>query len=187
MDVGEEFGPLRGLAGTWEGEKGLDVSFHNEDGAIGDTAYRERTTFNPFGPVENGSQVLYGLDYRTAAWRGDEVDPFHTEVGYWLWDAAAQQVMRCFMVPRGQIALAIGTAAADARHFTMTAQLGSVTDGILSNPYLDQAARATAYTVTVTVSEDGQEYSYDETTTLELTRQPDPVAHTDRNTLRRVE
>ena len=45
--------------------------------------------------------MLYGLDYRTAAWRGDEVDPFHTEVGYWL-GTRAQQVMRCFMVPRGQ-------------------------------------------------------------------------------------
>jgi hypothetical protein len=31
------------------------------------TPYREHIDFKPFGPVENGSQVLYGLDYRMAA------------------------------------------------------------------------------------------------------------------------
>src|SRR5581483_7883163 len=97
----KELGPLAGLQGTWEGEAGLDIAFSNEKGTMGETPFRERTTFNPFGPVENGSEVLYGLDYRTAAWRGDEENPFHTEVGYWLWDAADGQVLRCFMIPRG--------------------------------------------------------------------------------------
>jgi len=35
--------------------------------------------------VDNGSQSLYGLDYKSAMWRWDEENPFHTEVGYWLW------------------------------------------------------------------------------------------------------
>jgi hypothetical protein len=34
-------------------------------------------------------------------WRGDEENPFHTEVGYWLGDGATGEVMRCFVVPRG--------------------------------------------------------------------------------------
>ena len=55
----------------------------------------------PFGPVQNGSQTLFGLDYKTAMWRGDEENPFHTEVGYWLWDAATGEVLRGFVVPRG--------------------------------------------------------------------------------------
>ena len=46
----EELGPLAGLAGTWEGSKGLDVSFHNADDEIGDTPYREKVTLAPFGP-----------------------------------------------------------------------------------------------------------------------------------------
>ncbi len=71
MALGSELGPLERLQGTWEGDAGLDVSFLNAKGVIGETPFRERTTFNPFGPVDNGSQVLYGLDYRTAAWRGD--------------------------------------------------------------------------------------------------------------------
>ena len=53
-------GPLGPLAGTWEGTKGLDVSFHNVEQEIGDTPYRERVVLNPFGPVDNGQQVLYG-------------------------------------------------------------------------------------------------------------------------------
>lgn len=52
-----------------------------------ETPYREKCTFKAFGPVDNGDQHLYGLDYKTAMWRGDEDNPFHTEVGYWLWDA----------------------------------------------------------------------------------------------------
>jgi hypothetical protein len=64
----ENLGPLAGLVGTWEGADGLDVAFHNATDKVGDTPYRERTVFNPFGPVDNGRQCLYGLDYRMAAW-----------------------------------------------------------------------------------------------------------------------
>jgi hypothetical protein len=178
-------GPLGALAGTWEGTKGLDVSFHNEDQAIDDTPYRERVVFNPFGPVDNGQQTLYGLDYRMSAWRGDEVDPFHTEVGYWLWDGDAGQVMRCFMVPRGSVLIAGGPAAADARTFTLQSTLGSATYGILSNLYLDAVARTTSYQVTLTVHDDGS-WSYDETTWVYLEALNKLIAHTDANHLHRA-
>ena len=72
-----------------------------DKGKIAETPFREKTTFKPFGPVDNGEQVLYGLDYRTAAWREGEENPFHTELGYWLWDAATGEVLRAFVVPRG--------------------------------------------------------------------------------------
>jgi hypothetical protein len=178
------FGPLAGLIGTWEGDEGLDTAYSNVTGSVIGTPYRERTTFNAFGPVENGAQVLYGLDYRTAAWRGSEENPFHTEVGYWLWDAANSQVMRCFMVPRGSTILAGGTAAARDRSFTMSAAVGSETYGILSNRFLAEHARTTAYEVTVTLDEGT--YTYEESVTLEH-RTAAPLAHTDRNVLRRVD
>ena len=120
-----------------------------------------------------------------AAWRGDEDDPFHTEVGYWLWDAGAGQVMRCFVVPRGSTLLAGGAAASDATTLTMQAEVGSETYGILSNQYLDVKAKTVLYQVTVTI--DGP--------TSGPTRRPprctsskmdEPFAHTDRNTLKRV-
>jgi hypothetical protein len=178
-------GPLGALAGTWEGGTGLDVSFHNAEGHIGNTPYRERVVFNPFGPVDNGKQCLYGLDYRMSAWRADEQDPFHTEVGYWLWDGAAHQVMRCFMVPRGSVLIAGGAAAADARSFSMQATLGSQTYGILSNLYLDAAARTTSFQVKIDLNPDGS-WSYEETTWVWLEAMNQLIAHTDANTLRRV-
>jgi hypothetical protein len=182
----ELFGPLAALAGTWEGDEGLDVSFSNARASVIDTPYRERTTLSPFGPVENGIQSLYGLDYRTAAWRGDEENPFHTEVGYWLWDATDQQVLRSFMIPRGSTILAGGSASPDDTTFTMVAAVGSETYGILSNQFLAAQARCISYEVTVTVAEDGS-WSYDETSTIEHQRHDNLVIHTDRNVMRRVD
>lgn len=182
--VGSELGPLAALAGTWEGDQGLDVAYSHGKGGVVETPFRERATFTTFGPVDNGRQVLYGLDYRTAAWRFGEELPFHTEVGYWLWDASSGQVMRCFMVPRGVTVLAGGPAAADASSFTLVAEAGAEAYGILSNPYLIGAARTVRYDVTVTLG--GDTFAYDETTTLVMTELPAPLAHTDRNVLRRV-
>lgn len=177
------WGPLAALIGEWEGHDGLDVSFNNEQSKVVETPYREKTSMKPFGPVANGPQTLYGLDYRTAAWRGDEDDPFHTEVGYWLWDAADSAVMRCFMVPRGSTILAGGTAQPDATEYQMTAECGSEVFGIMSNPFLARAARTSAYKVTITRHDDGS-WSYDETTTIEHARSTDVVIHTDRNRMR---
>ena len=185
VDV-KKLGPLEALVGTWEGADGLDVSFSHSPrgGAIHETPFRERATFAPLGPVDNGTQVLYGLDYGTAAWRVGEDDPFHTEVGYWLWDADAGQVMRCFMVPRGSTILAGGAAKADSKRLELTAECGSNTYGVLSNPYLDANAKCVRYELTVTIGDDT--WSYEEDTVLEMKGQSEPLHHTDRNTLRRV-
>jgi len=186
MAIDAELGPLRALVGTWEGDEGVDVAYLHGRGEIGETRYRERATFSPFGPVDNGEQCLYGLDYRMAAWRPGEEIPFHTEIGYWLWDAAAGQVMRCFMVPRGSTVLAGGPATPDARTLTMTADVGSETYGVLSNEYLAKVARTVRYECTVDVADDGDSYSYASTTTIEHARCDGPLAHTDRNRLHRV-
>ncbi len=180
----ERFGPLAGLIGEWEGDDGLDVSYHHARGAVGETPYREHVVFKPFGPVDNGDQALYGLDYRMAAWRSGEENPFHTEVGYWLWDGDRHQVMRGFLVPRATVVLAGATVGPDARSFTLTASRGSTTYGVLSNPYLEERARTVRYEVTVEVG-DGT-FSYTQDTVLEMTEIEGEYHHTDRNTLRRV-
>ncbi|HUV57884.1 MAG TPA: heme-binding beta-barrel domain-containing protein [Acidimicrobiales bacterium] len=181
----EEWGPLAGLIGTWEsGLDGLDVSFHNDEGKVAETPYREKTTFKPFGPVDNGDQCLYGLDYRTAAYRQGEDNPFHTEVGYWMWDATNKQVTRCFVIPRAQVLMAGATVEPDATSFTLESTLGSVTYGILSNRHLDEFAHTTRFDVTVSFTEDT--FSYDETTVIEHKRSPTVIMHTDRNTLKLV-
>jgi len=185
VSAGPEWGPLARLAGIWEGDQGEDVAYSNEKGSVGLTPYREHTELKPFGPVENGIQTLYGLDYRMAAWRGTEENPFHTEVGYWLWDATDSQVMRCFLIPRGSALIAGGAVEADATTFTLTSEVGSETYGILSNRFLAAQARTVRYEVTIDLSEDGV-FSYQETSIIEHGKLPEHLAHTDGNTLRRI-
>jgi hypothetical protein len=181
----EAWGPLAGLIGEWQGEGGLDTSFSHSREQVLDTTFLEKCTMKPFGPVDNGRQHLYGLDYKSAMWRGDEENPFHTEVGYWLWDSATGEVMRGFVVPRGITVLAGGTAAADAKSFTLAARPGDANYSIGENKYLSAHASTLSYDVTITVNDDDT-WSYDETTMLKMDEFPEPFAHTDRNTLRKV-
>ena len=140
----EEWGPLGALIGEWEGEGGLDTAFSHAENKVLGTPYLEKVTMKPFGPVDNGTQRLYGLDYKTAMWRGDEENPFHTEVGYWLLDGATGEVLRGFVVPRGITVLAGGTAVADATTFTMRADLGGASYNVGENLYLAKHASTPA-------------------------------------------
>ncbi len=180
-----EWGPLDALIGDWEGEGGLDTAFSHSQNQVLDTPYREKVSMKPFGPVDNGSQHLYGLDYKTAMWRGSEDNPFHTEVGYWLWDSATGEVLRGFVVPRGITVLAGGSAAATATSFTMAAKLGGTNYTIGENTYLAAKASTVSYEVTITLNADGS-WSYHETTMLRMVEFPDLFPHVDHNTLRRV-
>src|SRR5271170_2960669 len=119
--MANEWGPLGLLAGEWEGAGGLDTALSHSENRVLGTRYLEKCTLKPFGPVDNGDQHLYGLDYKSAMWRGNQENPFHTEVGYWLWDGATGEVLRGFVVPRGITVLAGGVAEADATEFTLRA------------------------------------------------------------------
>jgi len=132
-------GPLASLAGIWEGDQGIDIA-PSPQGPV-ETKFRERIVFEPMGPVCNGPQTLFALKYSTTAWPLDLQDAFHEELGYWLWDAHAGQVMRCFIVPRGVNVLAGGFAKETDTSFAMHADVGSETWGISSNPFLDKAFR----------------------------------------------
>jgi hypothetical protein len=81
--------------------------------------------------------------------------------------------------------IAGGAAKADDTTLRMQAEVGSETYGILSNQYLDLRAKTVLYQVTVTI-EGPDQWSYDETTTVQLAKLDKPLAHTDRNTLHRV-
>lgn len=179
-----EWGPLAALIGDWEGTGGLDSAFSHSKGEVLATPYYEKVEMKPFGPVDNGSQHLYGLDYKTAMWRDDEENPFHTEVGYWLWDSETGEVVKGFVVPRGITTLAGGTASADAAGWTMHAEIGHPTYSIGENRYLSAHASSLTYDVTITVADGG--WSYDQTTMLRMDQFSDPFAHTDQHTLHRT-
>jgi hypothetical protein len=183
--MADEWGPLGSLAGEWEAEGGLDTAYSHSLYEVLATPYLEKLSFKPFGPVQNGRQALYGLDYKSAMWRGDEENPFHTEVGYWLWDGATGEIVRGFVVPRGITVLAGGNAAPDATTFTLHATAGDRNYAIGENKYLTDNASTLSYEVTVTIN-GADSWSYDETTMLKMSELEEPFAHTDHNTLRRV-
>jgi len=182
-EIINNLGPLAPLAGTWEGDKGIDISRVKSKET--ETPFRERTIFEPLGPVKNGPQELYGLRYSMTAWRLSEADPFHEELGYWLWDAGNKQVLRCFMVPRGVLVNAGGDAEADSKQFHLEADVGSNTYGILSNKYLDETYKTMKYLLDVEIHDDGS-FSYFEDTQLWIPINEAIFHHTDKNTLHKV-
>jgi len=188
MTFDPDLGPLGPLLGIWEGEKGTDLAPSDKpesDRQLATSKYRERMVFAATGRVDNHEQKLFGLRYNTTAWRIGAPDPFHEEVGYWMWDAASELVIRCFMPPRGMTVLAGGNAKADAREFSLEAKAGSETFGICSSPFLHAEFKTVRYTLLVKVLDDDSLY-YDEHTWLQIKGQSELFDHQDENTLRRV-
>jgi hypothetical protein len=89
------------------------------------------------------------------------------------------------MVPRGVLVNAGGTSEPDAKEFHLAAEAGNGVYGILSNPYLDQAAKTVRYELSVTIHEIWQ-FSYTENTQVQIAGRPKVLHHTDQNTLTRV-
>ena len=175
-------GPLAPLAGVWEG-RGIDT--HPIAGGTEESEYVERIELQPTDPQPNGPQLLYGLRYHQRVNEPGDPATFHDQVGYWLWEPATGTVVQSLAIPRAQVALAAGRAAADARRFTLRAERGSTSFGICSGPFLEEAFTTVAYAITVTVNDDGT-WSYEQDTVLQIAGRPEPYHHTDRSTLRRV-
>jgi hypothetical protein len=182
LDTLANLGPLAGLAGTWEGQ-GTDTHPVAEGGE--DEPYRERMVFEPIDPQPNGPQLLYGLRYHVHVNKLDEPLTFHDQVGYWLWEPATGALHQTLAIPRAQVAMAMGTAEASARRFTVKATLGSPTAGIVSGPFLHENFRTLEYAITITLGDDGT-LTYEQDTVLQIAGRPDPFHHVDRNVLRRV-
>ena len=177
-----ELGPLGPLVGRWEGDQGIDDSYVYAREREESVRFRERASFVPAGPAHNGAMSCYRLDYRLTAWRFDESEPFHVEIGYWFWDAEHELVGRGLVTPRGIVILAGRAAHAGDTKFTVAAEAGSETHGILSNPYLMVTARPTRFEATVDLSQPG-EFSYDQQTCMYQPRIDGVFCHRDRNAL----
>lgn len=186
MDQNElkNWGPLAALIGKWEGKKGDDLA-PSDDRGTENNKYREEAVYEAIGPAVNHEQKLYGLRYRMMAWRLEEKDPFHEELGYMMWDAQDQQIIRCVMIPRGVAIVAGGTAQADSQNFSLSAKLGSATYGIASNQFLDREFKTVGYEVKYTLHPDGS-FSYDQDVQIQIKGKPDLFHHRDGNRLYKI-
>jgi hypothetical protein len=192
-DTLANLGPLRGLAGVWEGIAGSDdhpVGPGSDiDGPVVDgglhNVFVEQYEAQPIDPQTNGPQLFYGLRYHVHIVKPGEVETFHDQVGYWLWEPAANAVTHTIAIPRGQVVLAGGPATPDATSFEVSAVLGSEVYGILSNPFLGDAYRTLSFRMLVTLHDDDT-WSYEEDTVMQIPDRADPFHHIDRDTLTRI-
>ena len=183
----QKLGPLTPLVGEWEGDLGVDLSYHNHDDETSHTSYLEQAVFKPIPLQENGQQTLWGLSYTMTAWRhGEEaMDPFHDEVGFLLWDKVDGQVIRNVVFGRGIAILAGSDAEPYDRTLHFDAKPGDPSYGILQNRYLMRRAEIEDFTSTFTFDDDGT-FSYTSDLLLRLAATGTEMHHTDQNTLHRV-
>jgi hypothetical protein len=192
-DTLSQLGPLRPLAGIWTSASGGDVhpvgKGSDVTGPVVDgnekNAFVEQYELQPIDPQTNGPQLFYGLRYHTHIVKPGEVETFHDQVGYWLWEPSAHTVVHTLAIPRGMTVLAAGPAEPDATEFEVSATLGAEVYGILSNPFLDSAFQTVNFRIRVTVHDNGT-WSYEEHTALRMPDRHGLVDHVDRNTLRLI-
>ena len=182
-DTLANLGPLRRLAGTFEGQKGIDVSPKAEGPQR--KVFTERIDLQPIDHQLNGPQLFYGLRYHSHILAPDEDSTFHDQVGYWLWEPATGLVVQTLSIPRGQVAIAAGHAHADSNSLVLTATRGQTEYGICSTTFLEQAFRTDSYRIDVNFHDDGS-WSYVLETTLLVRGRPQPFLHRDENRLVKV-
>jgi len=182
-DTLANLGPLRRLAGRWEGRKGIDV---NPKAAGPERReFIERIDLVPIDPQANGPQLFYGLRYHIHINTEEEDITFHDQVGYWLWEPATGLVLQTLAIPRGQIAIASGQASPDADRLVLKAERGQTEYGICSTAFLEYAFRTDSYRIEVVFNADGS-WSYVINTALTVRGQTAPFDHRDQNTLLKV-
>jgi hypothetical protein len=182
-DTLANLGPLRRLAGVWEGRKGVDLN-PKADGPER-RVYLERIEIQPIDPQANGPQLIYGLRYHVHINTEEEDITFHDQVGYWLWEPATGLIMQTIAIPRGQVVLAGGRANPDGSGLVVRAKRGDTEYGIASTAFLEYAFRTDSFELTVTFNDDGS-WSYVSDTMLSVRGRDEPFRHRDRNTLSKV-
>jgi len=183
VDTLKKLGPLRGMAGIWEGQRGLDVKPKIEGPK--EQVYVEHIELQPIDPQTNGPQLLYGLRYHAHMVKPGQVKTYHDQVGYWLWEPATNTVVHTLTIPRGEIVMAAGKASEDAREFELLATHESENFGIRSTLFLDYAFKTVEFRIKILINADDT-WTYEQDTVLMIRGKPDPFHHTDRNTLHKV-
>ncbi|MEH6551950.1 MAG: heme-binding beta-barrel domain-containing protein [Pseudomonadales bacterium] len=184
MIDGIDYGPLATLAGSWQGDKGVDKAPEPEGEEK--NLYYETLLFEPIGDVTNAEiQVLSVLRYHQVVSRKTNDQVFHNETGYLSWDPASGVIMQSFSIPRGVAVLAGGKADTSGENELMI-EVNAVADegdwGIVQSPFMKDKAKTVSFSHSITVN--GDELVYVESTVVDIYGKV--FDHTDRNRLTRV-
>lgn len=178
----DNLGPLYWMAGKFEGEFGVDVSPKAEGPE--EKKYKEYYNLQPTDPQHNGPQCYYGLRYHTQIFADGEEETFHDQVGHWLYEPETGNIMLTMSIPRGLTLIATGNAPKDAKTFKLTAARGGKSNGIISNPFLEEKFKVIKYEIEVEIHKDG--WSYHQETTMLIPNYDKAFVHSDAATLRRI-
>jgi hypothetical protein len=179
----ENLGPLTWLAGVWRGRKGHDE--HPVAAGAEVDPFTETFELQPIDAQTNGPQLFYGLRYHQHITKPGEVETFHDQVGYLLWEPVARRVLMTMAIPRGQVAMAAGPAGPDSTEFTLTATAGDPHAGIITNEWLDRGFHTDRWTITFRLGP-ADSWSYEEVAILDVEGTPGPYRHVDTGWLERV-
>ena len=182
-DTLANLGPLTRLAGQWEGRDGVDIN-PKADGPER-REFIEKVSFDAIDPQTNGPQLLYGLRYHIHITTREEDITFHDQIGYWLWEAKTGMILQTLAIPRGQVALASGTAKPGDDTLSLTAIRGETQYGICSTAFLEYGFRTDSYRLDITFH-GNDSWSYDARTMLMLPGRTEAFEHHDTNTLHRT-
>lgn len=173
------YGPLKGLIGTWSGDKGVDVA--PVPTGSEDIPYEETITFSPVGGVTNaGSQTLAVLHYHQSVRRSADGVVFHDQHGYFSWDADAGSVTHTLMIPRGVGLVAQGTAS--ETDGAITIEVATADSGVAQSDFMRDKASTTGFSQQISIN--GDELQYNQLTSLEIYGKS--FDHTDVNQLKRT-
>ena len=158
-DTLANLGPSRALAGIWEGR----AAWTTIRPRAGSNATRSSSTTSssPSTRQTNGPQLFYGLRYHTHIVKPGEVETFHDQVGYWLWEPADEHRDADPGDPPRPGLLAAGPAEADATEFELTAARRHRGVRHPVEPVPRGSFRTLSYRIHVTVNGDGT-WSYEE-------------------------
>ncbi|MDI1288762.1 MAG: heme-binding beta-barrel domain-containing protein, partial [bacterium] len=148
-------------------------------------AYVETFDLQPIDPQTNGPQRFYGLRYHQHIVKTGEIEMFHEQVGFLLWEPASSTVIMTLAIPRGQVAMAGGTVGVNDAVFTLRATAGDPNFGISTNPFLDEAFHTSSWEITFRIGTDGT-WAYEQVTMLDVLGQDEPFAHRDTSILTRT-
>ena len=167
---GIDYGPLFGLIGRWEGDRGLDVSPDPEEpNGIERNPFTETIIYDAVGDVENAQeQILAVVRYHQVVTRKSTGLVFHDQVGHWMYDKATGVIMHSLSIPRGVCLLAGGKATSvdGVTTLSVEARLGSADFGVVQSPFMRDKASTDAFEMRVNI--DGDNMNYNEVTYLTI-------------------
>ncbi len=171
---GLDFGPIAGLVGTWQGDKGVDVAPGKNAPQV--APYFETIKVEVVGDVTNaGKQTLAVLTYHQEVFRKEDGKKFHDQIGYWIYDAETKEVHHTISIPRAVTLVASGKATKDGAISVSTeSEIGQ-------SQFMRDNANTTKFEMTINL--DGDKMTYFMTTHLDIYGKAFP--HTDANELTR--